>query len=224
MNLEEANLKNLLEALPALRNPTVSPLAQSGWVAVETVIEEKVVREIIPRLKALGAEGSSSIPSTRSFISLGVHTPLMGSLKKKERRRSRSTSAESACAKIVTRSVCATGRRGKPGMSGRDHARLAGTEFAASSFVPLGGFRTSRAFGAWRRADLLLEEAELPPRRWNPRGNARRMPSPGSSMVFEEESDGPEKALESYRKALTLDPGNTDLAIKVAYDYLRRGR
>jgi ATP phosphoribosyltransferase len=62
MNLEEANLKNLLEALPALRNPTVSPLAQSGWVAVETVIEEKVVREIIPRLKALGAEGIIEYP------------------------------------------------------------------------------------------------------------------------------------------------------------------
>jgi ATP phosphoribosyltransferase len=62
MNLPEGNLKNLLEALPALRNPTVSPLAQSGWVAVETVIEEKVVREIIPRLKALGAEGIIEYP------------------------------------------------------------------------------------------------------------------------------------------------------------------
>jgi tetratricopeptide (TPR) repeat protein len=41
--------------------------------------------------------------------------------------------------------------------------------------------------------------------------------------LFEEESDGPEKALDSYRKALTLDPANTGLAIKVAYDYLRRG-
>ncbi len=57
MNLPKANLKNLLEALPALRNPTVSPLAQPGWVAVETIIEEKIVREIIPKLKALGAEG-----------------------------------------------------------------------------------------------------------------------------------------------------------------------
>jgi len=62
MNLLESNLKNLLEALPALRNPTVSPLAQSGWVAVETVIEEKIVREIIPRLKALGAEGIIEYP------------------------------------------------------------------------------------------------------------------------------------------------------------------
>lgn len=62
MNLPEGNLKNLLEALPALRNPTVSPLAHPGWVAVETVIEEKIVREIIPRLKALGAEGIIEYP------------------------------------------------------------------------------------------------------------------------------------------------------------------
>ena len=62
MNLQESNLKNLLEALPSLRNPTISPLAQSGWVAVETVIEEKIVREIIPKLKALGAEGIIEYP------------------------------------------------------------------------------------------------------------------------------------------------------------------
>lgn len=62
MNLPEKSLKNLLEALPSLRNPTVSPLAQPGWVAIETVIEEKVVREIVPSLKALGAEGIIEYP------------------------------------------------------------------------------------------------------------------------------------------------------------------
>ena len=62
MNLPEKSLKNLLEALPALRNPTVSPLAQPEWVAIETVIEEKVVREIIPSLKTLGAEGIIEYP------------------------------------------------------------------------------------------------------------------------------------------------------------------
>ena len=62
LNLSEEKLKNLLEALPALRNPTISPLAQAGWVAVETVIEERVVREIIPQLKALGAEGIIEYP------------------------------------------------------------------------------------------------------------------------------------------------------------------
>lgn len=62
MNLPSANLKNLLETLPALRNPTVSPLAQASWVAVETVIEERVVREILPQLKVLGAEGIIEYP------------------------------------------------------------------------------------------------------------------------------------------------------------------
>lgn len=62
MNLPSNELKNLLEALPSLRNPTVSPLAQENWVAVETVIEEKTVREIIPRLKSLGAEGIIEYP------------------------------------------------------------------------------------------------------------------------------------------------------------------
>jgi ATP phosphoribosyltransferase len=62
MNLEEHKLKQLLQRLPALRNPTVSPLAQSGWVAIETVIDEKVVREIIPDLKDLGAEGIIEYP------------------------------------------------------------------------------------------------------------------------------------------------------------------
>lgn len=62
MNLPKDSLQNLLEALPALRNPTVSPLAHEGWVAVETVIDEKTVREIIPRLKAMGAEGIIEYP------------------------------------------------------------------------------------------------------------------------------------------------------------------
>jgi len=62
MNLPQASLENLLEDLPALRNPTVSPLAHDGWVAVETVIDEKVVREIIPQLKALGFEGIIEYP------------------------------------------------------------------------------------------------------------------------------------------------------------------
>ena len=62
MNLPKASLENLLERLPALRNPTISPLAQDGWVAVETVIDEKVVREIVPQLKALGAEGIIEYP------------------------------------------------------------------------------------------------------------------------------------------------------------------
>ena len=62
MNISKNELQNLLAALPSLREPTVSPLAQPDWVAVETVIDEKVVREIIPQLKLLGAEGIIEYP------------------------------------------------------------------------------------------------------------------------------------------------------------------
>jgi ATP phosphoribosyltransferase len=62
MNIAESQLDSLLKALPALRNPTIAQLAQPGWVAVETVIDEKVVREIIPQLKSLGAEGIIEYP------------------------------------------------------------------------------------------------------------------------------------------------------------------
>ncbi|HEV7927911.1 MAG TPA: ATP phosphoribosyltransferase [Verrucomicrobiae bacterium] len=62
MNLQEKNLASLLKTLPALRNPTISTLSQPGWVAVETIIDQKVVRELIPQLKAAGAEGIIEYP------------------------------------------------------------------------------------------------------------------------------------------------------------------
>jgi ATP phosphoribosyltransferase len=62
MNIAQKNLANLLQTLPALRNPTVSNLSLAGWVAVETIIDEHVVRELIPRLKAAGAEGIIEYP------------------------------------------------------------------------------------------------------------------------------------------------------------------
>jgi ATP phosphoribosyltransferase len=62
MNIAEQNLPKLLQSLPALRNPTISHLSLSGWVAVETIIDEHVVRELIPLLKAAGAEGIIEYP------------------------------------------------------------------------------------------------------------------------------------------------------------------
>lgn len=62
MNIAHRDVDALLESLPALRNPTISQLSQTGWVAVETVIDEHVVRELIPRLKAAGAEGIIEYP------------------------------------------------------------------------------------------------------------------------------------------------------------------
>jgi ATP phosphoribosyltransferase len=62
MNIAHKNLDGLLKSLPALRNPTISGLSQAGWVAVETIIDEHVVRELIPKLKAAGAEGIIEYP------------------------------------------------------------------------------------------------------------------------------------------------------------------
>jgi ATP phosphoribosyltransferase len=62
MNLPASAIVELLKILPSERSPTVSPLANSEWVAVETVITESVVRVIIPQLKALGAEGIVEYP------------------------------------------------------------------------------------------------------------------------------------------------------------------
>jgi len=57
MNIARKNLQRLLDTLPALRNPTISNLSQEGWVAVETIIDEHIVRELIPSLNTAGAEG-----------------------------------------------------------------------------------------------------------------------------------------------------------------------
>jgi ATP phosphoribosyltransferase len=62
MNLPKASLKAVVKALPALRNPTISQLSTPKWIALETIIDESVVREIIPQLKALGAEGIVEYP------------------------------------------------------------------------------------------------------------------------------------------------------------------
>jgi len=62
MNLPKAALDAVVKSLPALRNPTISQLSSPDWIALETIIDESVVREIIPQLKALGAEGIVEYP------------------------------------------------------------------------------------------------------------------------------------------------------------------
>ena len=62
MNAPKKALKAITAAVPSLRDPTVSPLSNPDWVALETIIDESVVREILPQLKALGAEGIVEYP------------------------------------------------------------------------------------------------------------------------------------------------------------------
>jgi ATP phosphoribosyltransferase len=62
LNAPKDQVQKLIDTLPALRNPTISPLSSSEWVAIETIIDERVVREIIPQLKEMGAEGIIEYP------------------------------------------------------------------------------------------------------------------------------------------------------------------
>jgi ATP phosphoribosyltransferase len=62
MNAPKSGLAEIVKTVPSLRDPTISPLSNPGWVALETIIDESVVREIIPQLKALGAEGIVEYP------------------------------------------------------------------------------------------------------------------------------------------------------------------
>jgi ATP phosphoribosyltransferase len=62
MNLPKSQLAIITEKLPSLRRPTISQLTDENWIAVETVIDETVVRDIIPELIALGAEGIIEYP------------------------------------------------------------------------------------------------------------------------------------------------------------------
>ncbi len=62
LNVREADLAAVVAAMPALKRPTVSPLYGGEWLAVNTVVEEPVVRSLIPRLKAAGAEGIVEYP------------------------------------------------------------------------------------------------------------------------------------------------------------------
>ena len=62
LNVPKQNLGEVLLLLPAMKKPTVSDLADAEWVSVVTIVEESVVREIIPRLSAVGAEGIVEYP------------------------------------------------------------------------------------------------------------------------------------------------------------------
>ena len=62
MNAPKTAVTAIIAAVPSLRDPTVSPLNNPDWVALETIIDESVVREILPQLKALGAEGIVEYP------------------------------------------------------------------------------------------------------------------------------------------------------------------
>lgn len=68
MNVRRDDLPAVLAVLPALKNPTISALSDSEWVAVNTIIEEAVVRQILPRLKAAKAQGIVEYPLNKIVL------------------------------------------------------------------------------------------------------------------------------------------------------------
>jgi ATP phosphoribosyltransferase len=62
MNVHKDNLEKALSLLPALKKPTIAFLSDKDWMDVDTIIDEKIVRELIPKLKASGVEGIVEYP------------------------------------------------------------------------------------------------------------------------------------------------------------------
>ena len=68
LNAPKENLQSIVELLPGMKSPTVTPLADENWVSVQSVIAEKHFWEIIGKLKALGAEGILVIPIEKMIL------------------------------------------------------------------------------------------------------------------------------------------------------------
>jgi ATP phosphoribosyltransferase len=68
LNVRCADLDRILSLLPALQRPTISSLSDREWVAVNTIIEERTVRDLIPRLKAAGGQGIVEYPLNKIVI------------------------------------------------------------------------------------------------------------------------------------------------------------
>jgi ATP phosphoribosyltransferase len=68
LNVKRTDLRGVLELLPALQRPTISALSDDEWVAVNTIIEERAVRDLIPRLKAARAQGIVEYPLNKIVI------------------------------------------------------------------------------------------------------------------------------------------------------------
>jgi ATP phosphoribosyltransferase len=68
LNVRKADLDKVLALLPALQRPTISSLSDDEWVAVNTIIEERTVRDLIPRVKAAGGQGIVEYPLNKIVV------------------------------------------------------------------------------------------------------------------------------------------------------------
>jgi len=68
LNVHQNDLKTVLAVLPALKRPTISHLSDEDWLAVNTILDESTVRDIIPRLKQAGAQGIVEYPLNKIVL------------------------------------------------------------------------------------------------------------------------------------------------------------
>ena len=68
LNIKEEKLDGVLKVLPALQKPTVSNLSEKGWLAINTILDENVVKSIIPKLKEAGATGIVEYPLNKIIL------------------------------------------------------------------------------------------------------------------------------------------------------------
>jgi ATP phosphoribosyltransferase len=68
LNVRREHLKAILDLLPALQRPTISALSDEHWVAVNTIIEERTVRDLIPKLKSAQAQGIVEYPLNKIVL------------------------------------------------------------------------------------------------------------------------------------------------------------
>jgi len=68
LNVRRTDLDKILALLPALQRPTISSLSDEQWVAVNTIIEEKTVRDLIPKVKAAGGQGIVEYPLNKIVV------------------------------------------------------------------------------------------------------------------------------------------------------------
>ena len=68
LNVQRADLNRILTLLPALQRPTVAPLSDDDWVSINTVLDERTVRELIPKLKAAGGHGIVEYPLNKIVL------------------------------------------------------------------------------------------------------------------------------------------------------------
>ena len=78
LNVRRADLAKVLSLLPALQRPTISSLSDEDWVAVNTIIEERTVRDLIPKAEGRRRPGNRRVPAEQDRCVGGASGPPFG--------------------------------------------------------------------------------------------------------------------------------------------------